>query len=142
MYCRVCKQNKPKEDFYYYNPYTCKKCVVMRSTKWIKENPSRYKAVIARWQKNHREVMNKNGQTLRKNRRELLHEIKQELGGKCMICGYDKSLYPLQFHHVDPDTKEFTMMNAETRMSIKKIADELRKCVLLCRNCHIEIQYS
>lgn len=142
MECGVCLITKPKEDFYYYNPHTCKKCLIARSTSWIKEHPDNFKASVKKWQKNNREVLNKADRKLRKSRRDQLNTLKAELGGRCSICGYNKSLYPLQFHHKNPDTKDFDIMTAETRLSIAKIAAELRKCILICRNCHIEIQYT
>ena len=61
-------------------------------------------------------------------------------GGGCGICGYDKCNDSLEFHHLDPTEKEFTF--AKIRSNIRgwdKIVIELRKCVLLCSNCHKEI---
>lgn len=31
------------------------------------------------------------------------------LGGKCCICGYDRCLSALEFHHTDPNKKDFTI---------------------------------
>lgn len=55
----------------------------------------------------------------------------------CEICGYDKNLSALDFHHKDPSTKEhgFNMKN----MSYEKIKKEIIKCTLLCSNCHREL---
>lgn len=61
-------------------------------------------------------------------------------GGKCGICGYDKSDWALAFHHIDPNEKEFSFSKyklSPNRWDI--IAKELRKCVLVCHNCHSEI---
>jgi hypothetical protein len=58
-------------------------------------------------------------------------------GGSCGICGYDKANEALEFHHVDPDGKDFAP--AAKNKSWKKIKDELEKCVMLCSNCHREI---
>ena len=59
-------------------------------------------------------------------------------GGKCSICGYDKNINALTFHHVDPTAKEFRLSNGETR-SWDKYLKELEKCTLVCMNCHAEI---
>lgn len=61
------------------------------------------------------------------------------LGGKCASCGYDKSSAALEFHHIDPSSKEI-MINSKTLMTddFSKIEQELLKCKLLCRNCHAE----
>ena len=59
-------------------------------------------------------------------------------GGKCCICGYNKCLASLDFHHVkDKDPKWETMRG----WSFDNIKSELDKCILVCRNCHGEIHY-
>jgi hypothetical protein len=45
----------------------------------------------------------------------------------------------LQFHHVDPSTKAFTVRDGDTR-SLARMRDEASKCVLLCANCHAEVE--
>jgi hypothetical protein len=62
-----------------------------------------------------------------------------ETGGCCAICGYDRNAAALQFHHVDPATKEFTLRNGDTR-SLERMRAEAAKCVLLCANCHAEVE--
>lgn len=59
-------------------------------------------------------------------------------GGKCSICGYDKCMRALSFHHLDPNEKDFGISSGNTR-SWKKTKIELDKCVLVCSNCHAEI---
>ena len=77
-----------------------------------------------------------------KNRADQIKKRAVEyLGGKCKICGYDKSLATLDFHHIDGDTKEFKISGNYNR-SWKRIKAELDKCVLLCANCHREIHQS
>lgn len=58
-------------------------------------------------------------------------------GGKCQICGYNKSIRALTFHHVNPEEKSFGISGG-TR-SFEKLKSELDKCILLCQNCHAEI---
>lgn len=70
------------------------------------------------------------------NRRfELKAKIVATLGGKCADCGYDKCLAAMHVHHVDAVDKEFNLSGAHAR-SWASIEAELRKCVLLCANCH------
>jgi len=59
-------------------------------------------------------------------------------GGKCSICGYDRCLQALVFHHLDPSKKDFSISGNHTR-SWKSVREELDKCVLVCSNCHSEI---
>lgn len=66
--------------------------------------------------------------------------VKQEYGGKCSCCGYDKCMDALEFHHVDPKQKEFALSNGRG-YNLDKLRKELDKCILVCRNCHTEIHY-
>lgn len=59
-------------------------------------------------------------------------------GGKCIRCGYDKCIDALEFHHVDPSTKDFKMANTGAAPSFEKYLEEANKCILLCANCHRE----
>jgi predicted HNH restriction endonuclease len=67
-------------------------------------------------------------------------KIVAALGGKCRVCGYDKCHQALQVHHVDPSKKEFSFgaFRASPK-SWEKAVVELKKCVLLCGNCHAEV---
>ena len=58
-------------------------------------------------------------------------------GGKCEICGYDKCIDALEFHHLDPNEKDFGIAG-DTRC-LEKLKSEADKCILLCANCHREI---
>lgn len=59
-------------------------------------------------------------------------------GGKCILCGYNKCAASLDFHHIIPNEKDFSISSGFTR-SWEKIKAELEKCSLVCRNCHGEI---
>lgn len=75
----------------------------------------------------------------RRRRNKLV--LVKEFGGKCSICGYNKSLAALHFHHLDKNTK--TKGIAEFRnKSIIHMRKEAQKCVLLCANCHFELEYA
>ena len=69
-------------------------------------------------------------------RRTQLKELAiVHLGGKCQKCGYDTCLAALDFHHLDDADKDFDI---SSRQSWAAIEAELKKCVLLCSNCHRE----
>ncbi len=63
-----------------------------------------------------------------------------EAGGRCQICGYDRYIGALQFHHLDPSEKSFTFGRRGLSMSVERFREEARKCVLLCANCHAEVE--
>ena len=59
------------------------------------------------------------------------------LGGSCSMCGYNKSLVALDFHHTDPSIKDKNFKTMR-HWSWERIENELSSCVLLCANCHRE----
>jgi hypothetical protein len=62
-----------------------------------------------------------------------------EAGGCCAVCGYDRCIVNLHFHHVDPATKAFGITMARGK-SLSAYRAEATKCVLVCANCHGEIE--
>ena len=63
-------------------------------------------------------------------------------GGACEICGYDKSIGALEFHHIDRTSKEFEIGKLTSKTFTAKVQKELDKCMLLCKNCHGEIHHN
>jgi predicted HNH restriction endonuclease len=59
------------------------------------------------------------------------------MGRKCQLCGYNKCVRALHFHHIDPSLKEFNISSQNSDWT--KIQIELDKCILVCSNCHMEI---
>lgn len=66
----------------------------------------------------------------------FLAKIKEAHGGKCIRCGYDKCLKALEFHHIDPNKKDFTISN--DYFKLLDAVEESKKCILICSNCHKE----
>lgn len=73
-------------------------------------------------------------------RRKVKKMLVVEAGGKCTICGYDRSAAALQFHHVDPDEKRFSIGQRGSTRGIDAVREEAAKCALLCANCHAEVE--
>lgn len=72
----------------------------------------------------------------RKERKELLVK---GFGGKCQICGYDKCITALEFHHINPELKDINFYT--TNYSWERIINECKKCICVCANCHREIHH-
>lgn len=105
--CSTCKENKPEDEFH-----------------WRvkgKQRQSKCKSCLYTYQKN------------RWHQRKL--DAIEYKGGVCLDCGQMPHPGAMQFHHDDPDEKEFAWNKGRLRawVSVKK---ELDKCVLLCANCH------
>jgi transposase-like protein len=74
-------------------------------------------------------------------RRRLVKEILvAEAGGECAACGYRACIGALQFHHLDPASKRFSVAREGVTRSLERARAEARKCVLLCANCHAEVE--
>ena len=69
-------------------------------------------------------------------RKQKLVEV---AGGKCQRCGYDRCIQALEFHHRNPKTKHFNVSGAHT-VAWSRILAEVKKCDLLCANCHAETE--
>jgi len=62
------------------------------------------------------------------------------LGGKCLICGYERCKSALEPHHVLGGTKDISIKNTPmAKRSLRFIREEIKKCVLLCCRCHREV---
>lgn len=59
-------------------------------------------------------------------------------GSVCIVCGYNRSVRSLHFHHLDPNEKDMGVSSGNT-IAWKRLKKELDKCVLLCSNCHGEV---
>jgi transposase len=75
-----------------------------------------------------------------RRRHRLKRILVEEAGGKCVLCGYSRCSRALEFHHLDPKTKEFSLAHNGRTRSIAKLRAEASKCVLLCANCHAEVE--
>jgi transposase len=73
-----------------------------------------------------------------KRRRSLKQILVKEAGGGCVLCGYSRCDRALEFHHLDPKAKQF-QITSHTR-SLARLRAEASKCVLLCSNCHAEVE--
>jgi len=71
-------------------------------------------------------------------RRAMKREAVKRLGGKCMRCGYDKCIAALNFHHRDPNQKDFGLAFGGNMHTWDAYWAEVQKCDLLCANCHAE----
>jgi len=75
-----------------------------------------------------------------KRRRRLKEILVTEAGGACVICGYDRYHGALHFHHLAKAEKAFALSDAGVARSIAAARREAQKCVLVCANCHAEVE--
>jgi len=73
----------------------------------------------------------------RKKRIAALNRLRQMHG--CSVCG-ERDYRCLDFHHVDPSTKVYSIATMRGRGDREALKAELKKCVVICSNCHRKIQ--
>ena len=119
--CTKCKQNKDEEFFgnrLGKKHYTCKECVNQNQKKQYARNKKYY--------------LDRNREQ-RSNNRKWYQDLKSN--SPCNMCNNIFPYYVMDFDHKDPETKE---MNVAQMMGYSKeaILKEIKKCDLLCSNCH------
>lgn len=72
-----------------------------------------------------------------KYRQNVKRKLVEYRGGKCLICGYNRCISNMVFHHRDPSKKEFGIGGKS--QSFNRLKNEVNKCSLLCANCHGEV---
>ena len=107
--------------------YIQKECKHHGKCKFILENRGAYRCTKCR-----SERVTK----CRKKRKKDLVEYK---GGKCELCGYNKCIAAMDFHHLDPTKKDFGLSMRGLTRDFDAMKKEADKCMLLCANCHREI---
>ena len=75
-----------------------------------------------------------------RHRQKVKALLVAEAGGCCVLCGYNRNVRVLQFHHRDPSSKRLGLSGHGVAYSIDTLRAEARKCVLLCANCHAEVE--
>jgi transposase len=79
-------------------------------------------------------------ESVSQRRRRVKSILVSEAGGRCALCGYDRCTAALHFHHVDPSSKRFHLSMQGVARSLASARAEMAKCVLLCANCHAEVE--
>jgi hypothetical protein len=98
----------------------CKICSRKRQAEDYKTNPNRKKSVQKSRNNNY------------KYNRRFVNRYKAICG--CAFCK-EKTPICLDFHHVDPSGKDLEV-SVLVGMAFSRLKNEIRKCVVLCSNCH------
>lgn len=77
-----------------------------------------------------------------KNRKKMIKMwfVQYKKGLKCLNCG-ENHLATLEFHHNSSNKENNISKMVSEGYSIKKIQDELKKCDVLCANCHRKLHF-
>jgi transposase len=104
------------------------KCAIHGETDFVLEGRGYYRCLLCRQER------------VSRRRRAAKATLVAEAGGRCALCGYDRCARALQFHHVDPSKKRHTVCNDGRTIAIDALRAEAEKCILLCANCHAEVE--
>lgn len=126
--CTKCGNEKDESEFHKKRNGNlqpiCKECKREYDKEWYKTNARRRSNLIKRAKE--RIIRNK----------KFIREYKLSIG--CQICGYNRTHYALEFHHSKGDDKKYNISLMKT-LSIETILKEIKKCKVVCANCHREI---
>lgn len=71
----------------------------------------------------------------RKEARDYIRDFKKDKC--CAQCGYNKHTDILCFHHLKTyDKIKAVSLLIRDRAMLKRVIEEIKKCILLCPNCH------
>lgn len=114
----------------------------IRDKSWLKIENELNKCILLCYNCHHE--IHSNDSSHNKNNKDILLEYKNITG--CEICGYNKNIGSLDFHHTDPTKKDFEISSITGKWGLleikKEIEEELNKCQVLCKNCHMELHYN
>lgn len=131
--CTVCGEAKTNQDFFYQNKRAeklhsqCKACYVIKRRMIWRDHYHKYGS------KYRERAVERNRRIKNKLRKLMLEYLENR---SCEKCGMS-DLRVLEFDHIDPTTKSFSIAGAITSTrSWGKILIEIDKCQILCANCH------
>lgn len=87
---------------------------------------------------NNKEYYYNKSKEKRKKLKEWFINYKKNL--KCIKCGEDRE-WVLDFHHRDPSKKDNYVINLLYISGKSKTLKEIKKCDVLCANCHRDVHY-
>lgn len=128
-FCHKCGSEKPHNEFNKSSSKkdglqsSCRECQKITDRKSYRNSADRRKQIHDR----RAEVTTYNS--------KLIRRLKGKCG--CKVCG-EREPCALDFHHVDMDTKDYNASYLRS-CSTSTLRKEIRKCVVLCANCHRKV---
>ena len=154
--CSVCNQEFPIDNFYK-SKYSrdghrseCKDCSKSNNKRYYESHRQQVLDNVALYAEDNKDKIKQYQRGYRQENAVKLHEyIKEHSIGKrkkidsyktpCAKCGEERP-YVIDFHHIDPSTKSFTI-GTSYRGDGEKVREEIEKCICICSNCHREFHY-
>lgn len=121
--CRICRKKQNITSFYKHSE--------TKDGRYSRCRTCHFK-IMQFWRKRNTKKVNELNKRSRDKRQQWINSIKNS---PCMDCGKQYPPYIMQFDHRDRSQKVCTIYAAQ---SIKRIKEEIKKCDLVCANCHCE----
>ena len=108
--------------------------------KWRKNNREKSNAIKKRWLDKNPEYKKLWQKRATENHKKLWLPVIEKIFGEiaCQRCGYKKCFAALDFHHKNKEDKKENPSNILRWKITEERIEELKKCELLCANCHRE----
>ena len=125
MICKKCKIDKEESEFVFKNKKlnirhcVCKECQKVYKKTYYHENKESH--------------IKRNEKTLKKIDSYILD---YKLQHPCILCG-ENAPECLDFHHIKNKVAEVGKLRKKG--SFSKVVEEIKKCVVLCANCHRKV---
>jgi hypothetical protein len=110
----------------------CSKCKIEKLITEFHKRPTRKTGSTHSWCKDC------NLKDTVRRQREFKNKCIEYKGGKCEKCDYSRCPDALEFHHLDPTEKDFSISKSRLTKFDERVTRELDKCIMLCANCHRE----
>ena len=112
---------------------------------WREKNPdynkNYFNTIVKATPDRYQEAMTKFKSTFEKYKQQW-NNIKKDIGyDTCSICGYNKCQAAIEYHHPDPDTKEYPPWLIFHHKPTIRWIEALKSLVPLCSNCHRELHH-
>jgi hypothetical protein len=114
----------------------CKKCKLVKNTKEFYKQKQKGKKNGQLWEYFDSYCISCRLNYTYERSREYKQKAYQYKGGKCADCGLNDDPSIFDFHHLDPNQKDFEIGEGRRMELSEEVKRELDKCVLLCSNCH------
>ena len=112
----------------------------MATKEWFENNQDKLRAYRREWYKRNKEHAKEKVANRRRELAAWMVEYKRDL--KCSRCDEDH-VGTLDFHHIDPEQKDMEVSGAiHNGWSVKRILEEISKCIVLCSNCHRKLHFN
>lgn len=125
MKCNKCHKEKPEEEFPFKNKALNKRSSICKECQWEYKLAHYYSNKEAHYERN------------KKTEQRISQYIDNyKRTHPCSICG-ESAIECLDFHHLRD--KEVEVAKLRRKGSLKKVIEEIDKCVVLCANCHRKV---